>query len=149
MKLGQLLLHRGLIDREQLRVALARQSGTGRPLGETLLVMGIVSRAELIAALRRQPRAQAGDALRAPIPESIRNAIPEELAREVVAVPIARADDALVVAMADPTDGRALERLRSAAGTEIVAMVADADEILAVLETATVETSAPALETRS
>ncbi len=41
MKLGEILLHRRRIDRDQLREALRRQKRTGRSLGEIMLAMGI------------------------------------------------------------------------------------------------------------
>lgn len=125
MKLGQLLLHRGLIDREQLRVALRRQATTGRPLGEILLSMGIVSRAAILGALRKQPHASvSGDLLRQ-VPSDIRDLIPTSVAQRLVALPVDVADDVLVVAMADPTDRSALEALRAASGFEVVGVISD------------------------
>lgn len=133
MKLGQLLLHRGLIDRQQLRVALQRQDRTGLPLGEILLSMGIVSRADILGALRRQPHASVAGSLLERVSADVRGLIPASLGRRLVAVPVARAEDVLVVAMADPTDHAALEALRAASGLEIIGVVSDADDILATV----------------
>src|SRR4051812_46770336 len=43
VRLGDLLLERGLISDDQLRIALLEQKTTGKPLGEALLVLGFVT----------------------------------------------------------------------------------------------------------
>ena len=50
-RLGDVLVQRGLVTREQLDDALARQRVSGRRLGELLLSMGTISQEQLSWAL--------------------------------------------------------------------------------------------------
>jgi len=53
-RLGSILLQRGYINSEQLRVALRLQESVGLQLGEALLQLGYISPRQLKRALRRQ-----------------------------------------------------------------------------------------------
>ncbi|MCA6064377.1 hypothetical protein [Thalassolituus marinus] len=55
-RLGTLLIHKGLITREQLDQALTMQSQTGMRLGEALISNGWISQKQLDKALRKQSR---------------------------------------------------------------------------------------------
>lgn len=129
MKLGQLLIQRRIIDRDQLRAALRRQDATGRPLGETLVQMGVVARADIVAALLRQPHASIDRHTLRRVPDTTRHRLEDDVQRRWLATPVALADDLLVVAMADPTDRRAIEALERSSGLPVMAVAADPDTI--------------------
>lgn len=129
MKIGQILVQRGVIDRDQLRAALARQAYAGRPLGEILIAMGVASRAAVIAALRSQPHGSVDAAALAALEPASAAPLPPELARRCRALPVVRLERAMVVAMADPTDRDAIERIAAACGLPVVAVAAPEDAL--------------------
>ncbi|GGY54940.1 hypothetical protein GCM10011297_29740 [Bacterioplanes sanyensis] len=53
-RLGTLLIHKGLISRQQLDDALTRQASGGGRLGEILVTQGVLTERQLKRALRRQ-----------------------------------------------------------------------------------------------
>ncbi|ASP39036.1 hypothetical protein CHH28_10255 [Bacterioplanes sanyensis] len=53
-RLGTLLIHKGLINRQQLDDALTRQASGGGRLGEILVAQGVLTDGQLKRALRRQ-----------------------------------------------------------------------------------------------
>jgi hypothetical protein len=61
--LGQLVLERGLLDEEQLEIALAEHLSTGKLLGQVLVELGYLTEDEVNALLevQRQAAAAAGD----------------------------------------------------------------------------------------
>lgn len=136
MKLGQLLLQRRTIDREQLRAALRRQKRQRRPVGEILLEMGLISRADLLFALRRQPHSSVDANCLRRVDASVRRLLPADLRRRWRAVPVALASERLVVAMTDPTDRAAVREIAAATGHEVVPVAADPDAIEACLRLA-------------
>ena len=80
MKLGQILLFRKLIERDQLREALRRRKATGRPIGEILLRMGVVSRANIVEALLAQPKASVNASALAKVHTDVVSSVPHPLA---------------------------------------------------------------------
>lgn len=54
LKVGELLVHAGVIDEMQLRAALGEQARWGRRLGVTLIKLGMVEENHLIRALAQQ-----------------------------------------------------------------------------------------------
>src|ERR671935_1216493 len=53
-RIGEILLAKGLLTREQLQEVLAEQEQTGQRFGEMLLERGLVSRLALASALAEQ-----------------------------------------------------------------------------------------------
>lgn len=58
-RLGELLLHKGLITTAQLDAAIALQGSSGQALGEILRQQGLISAHQLNRCLRRQQRLRA------------------------------------------------------------------------------------------
>ncbi|MFV9691287.1 MAG: 4Fe-4S dicluster domain-containing protein [Desulfobacteria bacterium] len=54
LQLGEILIDAGLISRDKLRTALARQSATGKPLGIQLIEEGLITREGIARALGYQ-----------------------------------------------------------------------------------------------
>ena len=129
-RLGNLLVERQLISYSQLADALIHQSGSGERLGELLVKAG--------AARRTRPDRGPGRALgprgrrpphRAPRTGRRFSTLPEALARELLAVPLARIDGVVAVAVADPTIPGLEERLVEAAGGPVVLTLAPPADI--------------------
>lgn len=134
MKLGQILLHRRKIGRDQLREALRRQQETGRPLGEILVRMGIVSRQEVVEALRLLPTGSIGRQALDRISPATAGLIPAELARRSGCLPVVQTGGALVVAMLDPLDARTVHAIEAHTGLPVIPIAAPADALSEAVE---------------
>ena len=56
---GEFLIRHGVIDRDQLMEALAKQNGLGKPLGETLVNLGYLEQTLLEEYLEKHLMTQA------------------------------------------------------------------------------------------
>ena len=70
MPLGQFVLQRGLLNEEQLEVALAEHLSTGKRLGEVLVDRGWVTAKELSGLLAQQDGARGIELLRTRVAEA-------------------------------------------------------------------------------
>jgi MSHA biogenesis protein MshE len=129
MKLGQILLHRRRIDRDQLREALRRQRRTGRSLGEIMLAMGIVTRAEVTEALLRQPTASAGTTALGRVRREIASALPHHLAERHDCLLLLSQAGCAYVAIADPLDAEARDELERALESPVVTVAARPEDL--------------------
>ena len=111
-RLGEVLLERGLLTSTQLQEALAGQATSGQRLGEYLVDSGTLDERELAGALAHQFSLDVVD-LRKEVPtEEAVAALPEEQAREWLAIPLRKTEFGYDVVVADPGDPGLPDRLR-------------------------------------
>ncbi len=138
-QLGEFLVEKGLINRDQLRVALTEQKQRNDRLGKILVRLGLVSESVLRDVLAEMLRVESVD-LSKVVPDSDAVALlPEELARRLKVLPIAYDPNvpALTIAMADTFDVVALDQVTALLGgdVEVRTLLASEEEILAATET--------------
>lgn len=103
-KLGDLLVHQGLITNLQLSVALSAQQTSNRRLGEILVERGYVGESQIAACLAEQygyPLADLAEAK--PSPEALELVAPN-IALAYSVLPLAVNDETFQCALADPID---------------------------------------------
>lgn len=111
--LGTLVLRAGLMPQDRIETALHDAVSAGRRLGEVLVDRGLEERqlTRLLAAQHAQPFV---DLTRYPVDHAAARLLPASVAQTYCALPIAEAEDAVLVAVPDPEDERQNERLRHA-----------------------------------
>lgn len=111
-RLGEVLVERGLLSDAQLEEALAGQAGSGKRLGEYLVDTGTLEERDLASALADQFGLEVVD-LRKSIPSDDAVAsLPEEHARDWLAIPLRRTEFGYDVAVADPSEPALVDKLR-------------------------------------
>ena len=113
--LGERLIDDGLINHDQLRIALTDQQRSGEQLGRILVNLGFVEESALRDILGQALGQNSIDLVNSvPDHEALRR-VPQTIARRNNIVPVAwhAARRTLTLAMTDPDDVRALDRLRS------------------------------------
>jgi type IV pilus assembly protein PilB len=110
-RLGQLLIDTELLTPSQLDEALAEQAKTGERLGQILVKRGFITKQALGETLGAQQGTPYVNLATYPIDETLLRSVPLSLITELKAVPIARAGREIHVAMIDPTDVVAIDRL--------------------------------------
>lgn len=111
-ELGDLLVHDGAITPGQLAEALTLQASTHERLGEILCHLGYINEDVLVDALSRQLGHPRFDPARDAVEPAGLEMVPLEFARRHKVLPLRLSPEALVVAMSDPLDVEALDRLR-------------------------------------
>ncbi len=115
--LGEVLLDQGVIDETGLRAAIDAQSRQGGSLGKALLTEGLATERQIIEAIARQCGMPFADTSGGAVDPTAASLLPRDVAREVVALPVAFGDgDELIVAIADPSNSGALERVEQVTG---------------------------------
>jgi len=125
--IGTLLLRRGLIDVEQLELALTEREQSGSRLGELLVSFGWVGSRDVASALAEQFQLPFRDL--GAFPPEADYALPDALVEELGAVVLESSDDHLLVGVADPTDIGGIERLRDAVDRRLELVVIDSAQL--------------------
>jgi len=112
IRLGDLLVEKGLISNDQLMQALAAQKKTGQKLGRTLISSGLVTEEQMLELLSTQLQVPFIDLKQYNYDAETVQIVPETLARRYRVVSLKKnPDGSLLIAMADPTDIFAYDEL--------------------------------------
>src|SRR5688572_6102994 len=134
LRIGELLLSRGVCSREQLREAWEQKIIYGDRLGSNLLALGHIDEATLAQALGAQLGVHSGHGkVLNPTKEAL-SLVPKNVCEKRYVVPHHIADRSLYLLMRDPHDQVALEEARFAAGLKIVPVVVCEARIWQLLE---------------
>jgi MSHA biogenesis protein MshE len=111
LRIGELLIEKGVLNEDQLHTALAEQKKTGMKLGRTLIALGYVEENELLSLISHQLRIRFID-LRTvrPKPEVVK-LLAETHARRLRAIVLEDRGKDLLVGMSDPVDVAAYDEL--------------------------------------
>jgi type IV pilus assembly protein PilB len=133
-RLGEVLCERGQISAADLKKALQDQQVKFVHLGELLLQRKLVSKQELTAAVGEVSGVEYLDCQKIDPPTDVLKLIPAELAKRSLAVPIRIEDKKLVVVMAKPQNIQVLDELRFKTGLAIVPRFGFQGEVVAALD---------------
>ena len=110
-RIGDVLLERGLINRKELETALAQQKERGELMGQILIHLGYVTEEEVASALTTQYGFPYLPLDNYEIDGGLTVVIPEAVARQYCLIAIDRIGNALTLAMADPSNMKAIEEV--------------------------------------
>src|SRR5579871_2777856 len=133
-RLGELLVREKLISLTQLRHAQDEQQKSGQNLGYTLAKLGYVSDDEITNFLSQQYRVPTVNLDEYEIDADILKLVPKEPCERHKVVPISRTGNALIVAMADPTNLNAIDDLKFLTGYNIEPVIASETAIHNAIE---------------
>lgn len=111
MRLGDLLVHEGIITEPQLQQALARQQETGRKLGFTLTELTFLTEVQLLQFLAQQLNVPFLDIAQKPIDPKAVQLLPEVQARRFRALVLEDRGSTALLGMSDPADLAALDQI--------------------------------------
>ena len=120
-RLGEELVDRGIISKDQSQIALIEQKKSGKPLGETLITLGFVTESIMRDALGEMLGQSSVDLTTAvPDAEAIK-LIPKDVASRYVVVPLNfdTETNTLDVAMSDVNNLVVIDRIRATIGRRI------------------------------
>jgi type IV pilus assembly protein PilB len=133
-RLGDLLVKSGDINRSQLEAALVERRRSGRPLGEVLIQKGYITEERLRIALCRQLHIRFFSLDSIIIDPSLRNLVNEKFALKHRTVPLARVANVLIVAMDDPTQTAVIDDLQRSTGLKVEVITSISDHITRALD---------------
>lgn len=126
-RLGDLLLSIGLINEEQLDLALSAQKATKDRLGNVLISRGDITESQLIDALKLQLGIDSIDLSVTAISPEMAQILPKTIAKKYGVVPVRVNKDVLYLAMTDPLNFMALEEVKTATRKRVVPLISTSD----------------------
>ena len=132
--LGEILRESGKISSEQLEEALGRQRDTEEVLGHILFDLGAVSERDLQEAWGIQLGREFIDLKQTLLSAELIRKLSGNLARRYCAIPVREEHGAVVVAMANPLDVRALGEIAKEMGKSVRSAIASASELEEAIE---------------
>jgi DNA repair exonuclease SbcCD ATPase subunit len=118
-RLGDILVETNAISETQLQLAVDHHRRTGLRLGDALLQLAFVNEETLKHALCTQLDVAFVDLDRFFIDRTLVALVPKTYATQHRVMPMARVDDVLTVALADPTDGWVVDDLEAMTGCRV------------------------------
>ena len=133
--LSELLLQQGLVGQEGLRSAAAYQTERGLSLGKALVELRLVSEQQIVGAVAQQIGLPFADCRPGAVDPMAAGMVTRSLAEELCALPVAfAADGSLLVALADPGNAAALERIAAVTGLGATAALAVRADLVQAIE---------------
>jgi len=133
-RIGDLLIERGLITDEQLKEALRYQKESGLKVGKALIELGFVKEDVLLDLLARQMQIPFIELRHYRYDAEIVRRLPESVARRYRCIILKAEPDAALVGMVDPSDLYAIDGLTSRLETEIKPAIVRESDLNTILD---------------
>jgi len=130
-----IFLEHKLLTAEVLDKALAESKKSQKPLQQTVVDMKLADRVDVLQILSKEWRVRAVDLAEMDVDPEVVKIITEQNARRHFALPFAKEDKVLLVAMADPRDFFISEDIHLRTGFEVQSYLALPEDILRELGT--------------
>ena len=127
--LGQMLEESGLLNPEQLKMAMDFQKSVGGKLGAIIVKLGFIEDLTLTNFIARQQGIPVVNLDELVIPENLFKKIPRKLIDKHHVVPIRFHDGVLTVATSDPYDYEAMEEIQLAVDSRVDLVLAARTQI--------------------
>src|SRR5208282_1390516 len=132
----EVLLGRKTVSEEKIKAASEDAKKGNKSFQQAILDLQFMSKTQLLKVLSEEWQVKAVDLSQMEIDKEIIGVIPEPVARRHIAVPFAKEEGVLFIAMADPRDFFACEDIHLRTGLEIKPYLALPQDIGMLLETA-------------
>jgi len=132
--LGELLVERGIVNQEQIAMAMAYQKEHGSLFGEVLVELKFATEEDIAQALTCQYGFPYLPLANYEIDPEVLEAVPQDVCRKFCLIPIDKIGKSLTIAMADPLNLRALDDVELITGCTVQAFVSTATDVKESIE---------------
>jgi type II secretory ATPase GspE/PulE/Tfp pilus assembly ATPase PilB-like protein len=136
--IGHLLIAKGVISEDQLRIATQEQNKTPQPLGRLLVRLGFLSEATIRDVLSENLGQESVDLSNVLVDPAAITLVPKEIARRYILLPLSvdATNKVLSIAIADPDNIIALDQVRALLRDEyrLVTQLASESDILRAID---------------
>jgi general secretion pathway protein E len=133
-RLGEMLIERRQIEREDLDRALEIQKERGDKLGKILVDLGFIAMRDVLAALSEQLAVPLAALDEAPPTSPEIQGLSARFMRQCRFLPVSVDDSAVTIAMADPLDFETISAVRSFCGLKVKTALAGEQEIIDAID---------------
>ncbi len=128
-QLGEVLVERGVIDHEQVLMAIAYQREKGGLFGEVLVHLKFATEEDIAQALTCQYKFPYLPLANYEIDREVIKTIPEDVCRQFCLIPVDIIGKSLTLAMADPLNQNAIADVELITGSTVQVFVSTASDI--------------------
>ena len=128
-QLGELLIERGVINRDELNMAIAYQQEKGGLIGEALVELKFATEEDIAQALTCQYGFPYLPLSNYEIDKEVIQSVPENVCRQYGLVPIDKIGKSLTLAMANPLNVQAIEDVELITACTVQTFVSTASDI--------------------
>ncbi len=134
MRIGEILIERGLLSADDLDRALELQKERGEKIGKVLVDLGFVAARDILATLSDQLGMPVVTLEDRPPTSPETEALPARFLRQFRCLPVAFHDHTVRLAMADPLDFETIAAVRNTTGLKVEPVLAAEQEILDAID---------------
>jgi len=127
--LGELLIERGVINRDELNMAIAYQQEKGGLIGEALVELKFATEEDIAQALTCQYGFPYLPLSNYEIDKEVIQSVPENVCRQFCLIPIDKIGKSLTLAMANPLNVQAIEDVELITTCAVQTFVSTASDI--------------------
>ena len=127
--LGELLIERGVINRDQLNLSIEKQKERGGLLGEVLVELKFATEKDIAQALTSQYGFPYLPLSNYEIDPEVIHSVPENVCRQFCLIPIDKIGKSLTLAMANPLNVQAIEDVELVTGCTVQTFVSTSTDI--------------------
>jgi type IV pilus assembly protein PilB len=132
----EILVEKKILTEEQVKTGEADGAKTGKTFQQAVLDGGLIKKGALLKALSDEWQVKAVDLTQMDVDAETAKVIPEAVARRHAAIPFAKEENMLFVAMADPRDFFVSEDIQLRTGLNVQPYLALPHDIMAALDAA-------------
>lgn len=130
LRLGDILIERGIITPQELQIAVNEQQRTKKLLGQVLIGMGLVSERKLLKVLAEQQGVAYVELKDISIDEKVIKSISAKFVWHYKIMPISIEDNVLTIAISNPFDLWSIDDLEAHLGFRVEKVLATSSDIL-------------------
>jgi len=128
-KVGEFLVDRKVLSKDNLEYALSKEAETGVPLAKILAAEGLVSERDLVAAVADQLRMPFWDPTTTPVSPLVDGVVPVDVARKHMVVGVGLDGDTLLVGTDNPLDDETMKLIGHVTGWKVRPCLATRSDI--------------------
>jgi len=130
LRLGDILVEKGIITEKELKAAIAEQQRTGEILGQVLVKMGLVTEKVVLQVLSEQQGIPFLDLKNIKINENVIKKVPSKFAMHYKIMPVNLESNILTIAISNPFDMWPVDDLETHLGYRVERTLATSADIL-------------------
>ncbi len=130
---GSMVLKRGWITNEQLKLVVEEQRNTKKKLGEIMVERGFLTQEQVAEVLAEQLHIDFVDVREYIYDHLVSDLIPRKMIERYNVLPLKKEGNKLLIVTADPLDFQAIENIRLATGLTVIPCLGIEDEIKKVI----------------
>jgi type II secretory ATPase GspE/PulE/Tfp pilus assembly ATPase PilB-like protein len=129
LRLGDILVEKGLISQRELERALVEQAQTKKLLGEVMVSMGLITEHKMLSVLAEQQGISLVDLKKIAIDDKAIKVMPAKFVWHYKVMPVYLKDNVLTVAISNPFDVRTIDDLETHLGMRVEKVLAVSSDI--------------------